>query len=185
MVQSLHKQSSLFGLTASVFLNLQWSCNAGVTSPTGPDSLSEVDQAAAHCLKLPGKKLNLTALLYAKKFRSHGYKTGAQAAFECLTRDGLGEQDPQIGDDKSSGKTKKVWGTSYNLNNSHLETDISVENITIQCQLLLYFITQAIVFTKCPVPDDADEKVAFAKKLAKYGVSLKEYVKALNEEEIV
>ena len=81
-------------------------CHAGVISPTG--SLSEVDQAAAHCLKLPGKKLNLTALLYAKKFRSHGYKTGAQAAFECLARDGLGEQDPPIGDHKSSGKTKKV-----------------------------------------------------------------------------
>ena len=35
------------------------------------------------------------------------------------------------------------------------------------------------------MPDDVDEKAAFAKKLAKYGVSLKEYVKALNEEEIV
>ena len=30
-----------------------------------------------YCLKLPGKNLNLTALLYAKKFRYHGYKTGA------------------------------------------------------------------------------------------------------------
>ena len=45
-------------------------------------------QAAAHCLKLPGRKLNLTALLYAKKFRAYGYKTGAQAAFEKLAQDG-------------------------------------------------------------------------------------------------
>jgi hypothetical protein len=32
------------------------------------------------------------------------------------------------------------------------------------------------------MPDSVEEKAAFAKKLAKYGVSLKEYVKALNEE---
>lgn len=59
------------------------------------------NQAAAHCLKLPGRKLNLTALLYAKKFRAYGYKTGAQAAFEKLEQDGLGEQDPPIGDKKA------------------------------------------------------------------------------------
>lgn len=55
-----------------------------------PESMTEVDKAAAHCLKLPGKNLNLTALLYSKKFRAYGYKTGAQAAFEKLSQDGIG-----------------------------------------------------------------------------------------------
>ena len=39
-----------------------------------------------YCLKLPGKKLNLTALLYAKKFRNHNYKSGALAAFRELEK---------------------------------------------------------------------------------------------------
>ena len=72
---------------------------------SGSDGLSEVDEAAAHCLRLPGKKLNLTALLYAKKFRAYGYKAGAQAAFERLVRDGLG---PPIDEEKGTGKSKKV-----------------------------------------------------------------------------
>ena len=82
----------------------------GVTSSgCDIDGLSEVDQAAAHCLKLPGKQLNLTALLYAKKFRAYGYKTGAQAAFERLVRDVLGKQDPPLEEEKSKGKSKKVF----------------------------------------------------------------------------
>ena len=44
----------------------------------------------AHCLRLPGRKLNLTALLYAKRFRNHGYKKGALAAFRELEEAGLG-----------------------------------------------------------------------------------------------
>ena len=76
---------------------------------SGCDGLSEVDQAAAHCLKLPGKQLNLTALLYAKKFWAHGYKSGAQAAFERLERDGLGKQDPPLDEEKNKGKSKKVF----------------------------------------------------------------------------
>ena len=43
-----------------------------------------------YCLKLPGKRLNLSALLYAKKFRAHGYKSGAIAAFKELEKAGLG-----------------------------------------------------------------------------------------------
>ena len=64
------------------------------------DGLSEVDQIAAHCLKLHGRQLNLTALLYAKKFRAHGYKSGAQAAFEQLQSDSLGKQDPPLDEEK-------------------------------------------------------------------------------------
>ena len=44
---------------------------------------------------------------------------------------------------------------------------------------------QPIVFIKPEVPETMEEKALFAKKLAKYGVSLKEYMKSLNEEEIV
>ena len=44
----------------------------------------------AHCLRLPGRKLNLTALLYAKRFRNHGYKKGALEAFNELEGAGLG-----------------------------------------------------------------------------------------------
>ena len=49
--------------------------------------LDEIDLAAALCLKLPGKRLNLTALNRGKKFRNHGYSSGAQAAFEKLVND--------------------------------------------------------------------------------------------------
>lgn len=75
----------------------------GVTT----DSFGEVDaciSTAAHCLKLPGKILDLTALLYKKKFRAHGYKSGAQAAFERLEKDGLGTQDPPVDDPNSLKK---------------------------------------------------------------------------------
>ena len=34
---------------------------------------------------------NLTALLYAKKFRAHGYKAGAMAAFTQLEAEELGK----------------------------------------------------------------------------------------------
>lgn len=43
-----------------------------------------------YCLTLPGMKLDLTALNYAKKFRNHGYKNGALAAFTKLEEAGLG-----------------------------------------------------------------------------------------------
>ena len=41
------------------------------------DNLESMNSTPAHCLKLPGKKLDLTALLYAKQFRNHGYKKGS------------------------------------------------------------------------------------------------------------
>ena len=45
----------------------------------------------AHCLRLPGKRLDLKALLKKKKFREpHGYKKGALAAFSDLEQAGLG-----------------------------------------------------------------------------------------------
>ena len=50
----------------------------------------ETCSTPAHCLRLPGRKLNLTALLYAKRFRNHGYKKGALVAFRELEDAGLG-----------------------------------------------------------------------------------------------
>ena len=44
---------------------------------------SDTQSAAAHCLKLPGKKLYLTPLNNAKRFRNFGYKKGALKAFEA------------------------------------------------------------------------------------------------------
>ena len=46
--------------------------------------------AAAFCLKLPGKSLYLTPLLKVKKFRNFGYKTGAMCAFRELETAQLG-----------------------------------------------------------------------------------------------
>ena len=54
---------------------------------------SELRGVAAHTLKLPGKRLYLTPLLKAKKFRQYGYKTGALAAFDELQQAGLGVLD--------------------------------------------------------------------------------------------
>lgn len=54
---------------------------------------------------MPGKKLNLTALLYAKKFRYHGYKTGALTAFAELELAGLGALDTKK---TKSGKVRIV-----------------------------------------------------------------------------
>ena len=42
---------------------------------------------------------------------------------------------------------------------------------------------QPIAFIKHPVPEDVGEKKEFAKKLAKYKVSLQQYVKACGMEE--
>ena len=58
-----------------------------------------------YCLKLPGKNLNLTALLYAKKFRYHGYKTGALMVFGELELAGLGTLDTKK---TKSGKVRIV-----------------------------------------------------------------------------
>ena len=53
--------------------------------------LSKSGSVAAYCLLLPGKVLNLSALLQAKKFRGKGNKEGAVAALEELHKAGLGK----------------------------------------------------------------------------------------------
>lgn len=55
-----------------------------------PVDTADTSTTPAYCLRLPGRRLNLTALLYAKRFRDHGYKTGALAAFNELEEAGLG-----------------------------------------------------------------------------------------------
>ena len=62
----------------------------GVSQQPQPTTSQSSITTAGYCLKLPGKQLNLTALLYAKKFRNHGYKSGALAAFAELEAAGLG-----------------------------------------------------------------------------------------------
>ena len=55
-----------------------------------PEVPMEAQGGAAHALKLPGRRLNLTALTYAKKFRNYGWKEGALQAFKELEKVGLG-----------------------------------------------------------------------------------------------
>ena len=47
--------------------------------------------AAAHSLRLPGKRLFLTPLLKAKKFRNYGNKQGALGAWKELQESGIGQ----------------------------------------------------------------------------------------------
>lgn len=54
-------------------------------------STSNSGEVGTFCLQLPGKVLNLSALLAAKKFRSRGNKDGALAAFRELEKAGLGK----------------------------------------------------------------------------------------------
>ena len=58
---------------------------------------SGVDATASHCLLLPGKKLELTPLLNAKKFRSWGNKEGAVNTFRKLAAVGLGTMEEITG----------------------------------------------------------------------------------------
>ena len=69
------------------------------------------------------------------------------------------------------------------LLNQYYNVQISSRHSNIE--IIMTSFLQPIIFIKPSVPDNMEEKSAFAKKLAKYGVSLKEYVKAFNDEEIV
>ena len=62
-----------------------------------PDLVVESNSTEAHCLRLPGKRLDVSALLYAKKFRAHGHKKGAEAALQKLHEAGLGIFEPTKG----------------------------------------------------------------------------------------
>ena len=46
--------------------------------------------APRYTLKLAGKRLNLSVMLYAKKFRGYNYKSRGVAAFKELGNAGLG-----------------------------------------------------------------------------------------------
>ena len=83
-MSTIHVYSSIFTVKSSI----------GLTEPNISDSnhstKTQSDGAPGHCLTLPGKKLNLTALLYAKKLRAHGYRKGGIKAFKELESAGLG-----------------------------------------------------------------------------------------------
>ena len=56
---------------------------------TSTSTTSEIG-APGYTLKLAGKRLNLSALLYDKKFRDYEYNSGGVAAFKELENAGLG-----------------------------------------------------------------------------------------------
>ena len=56
----------------------------GITTPSSAPSL------VPYCLLLPGRKLHLSALLTAKKFRGKGNKDGAVSAFREIASMKLG-----------------------------------------------------------------------------------------------
>ena len=64
-------------------INVTITCHSStgnvVTTPTG-------FALAAYCMLLPGKELNLSALLSAKKFRRRGNKDGAGSSFSRVGR---------------------------------------------------------------------------------------------------
>ena len=70
------------------------------TSPQ-PSIVCNGSDAAAHCLRLPGKSLHLTPLLKAKRFRNFVYKTGALKAFQELQLAQLGSLE-EIGAGKGT-----------------------------------------------------------------------------------
>ena len=60
----------------------------------GPSVALQGDQVRANaslCLTLPGRKLNLSALLTLRKFRKRGDKEGALAGFRALESAKLGQ----------------------------------------------------------------------------------------------
>ena len=130
----------------------------------GGDSVISESITSSYCLKLPGKNLHLTALLYAKKFRNHGYKTGALSAFRELESFGLGRLDIK--------KTKT--GT--------VSIPVSILYIII---INFCFFFQQYIFSKVDMPSDSEEKTELAKKLKHFNISLLEYSFRLNQKEIV
>lgn len=91
----------------------------GGTSATPNGSTSLI----AYCLLLPGKKLHLSALLAAKKFRGKGNKDGAVAAFQELERIGLGTlstEESRRGTSAVSGIIVVRVSTIVSDNNQHI-----------------------------------------------------------------
>lgn len=84
------------------------SADFGVDEDQGEELALDTNNTPGLCLRLPGQFLNLTALLYAKRFRDHGYKKGAQAAFKQLEEAGLGKEKLE----KSENGATVRWSTS-------------------------------------------------------------------------
>ena len=123
---------------------------------------NQSDEAPGFCLKLPGKRLNLTALLYAKKFRAYGYKPGAIDAFKALAADGVGVME-------------------------EFKSKSGMVSMACTCRYVTTFhcFFQNYIFIKQDVPINMSDKIEFGKKLLKYGVSLQEYCDSLSQDEIL
>ena len=77
----------------------------------GAATMTATGSLAAYCLQLPGKQLQLSALLAAKKFWGRGNKGAALAAFRELEAAGLGKLVIQ----ESRRGTSAVCDISYIL----------------------------------------------------------------------
>ena len=65
-----------------------------------------------HCLRIPGKRLDVSILLDKKKFRSFNNKEGVLRGFKQLESDGLGKLEAKRSGRRSTKvrhKTKMVW----------------------------------------------------------------------------
>jgi len=131
----------------------------------GPSESVE-ESTAEYCLNLPGKTLYLTHLLALKKFRKRGNKDGALRAFQMLDNEGLGKL-VQVGSGKGS------HAVSFEV---LLLLSYSKE--------LTFSVIQQFEFFKEAIPQTKEEKTAFAKKLAKFNVSLSRYSNILMQTEL-
>lgn len=133
-----------------------------------------------YMLLIPGKRLHITALNEHKKFRDMGNKQGAVETITALEKDGLG----LIISNRTQG-TAKVCDLQSVIP-FHFPCFINF-NLTQACccdiEVILYVPSlQQYTFVKCDV-EGAEAEVAA--KLARYGVSLRQYKKSLMEEELL
>ena len=68
-----------------------------------------------HCLKIPGRLLDLSTLLDKKKFRAYDNKEGALRGFRALEEDGLGSLEK-----RGRGTNKVRTKNTYNWANSNM-----------------------------------------------------------------
>ena len=111
---------------------------------------------------MPGKNLDLSAIIRAKKFKSRGNKPAALQAFKTLQEAGIGTLE-ELG----SARGTAMVGYKCTLTVNHY-------NIT-HCNIT----TQKYQFLKKPVPTTVEEKTSFAKKLSRFGVTLRSYATSM------
>ena len=102
-------------------------------SGEGDSKSAEAYLSAALSLTLPGKVLNMSALVYQKKFRYAGNKSGGLRGWEMLQSAGLGE----IHEEKAARGTDKVFRPGLQLWLTFEHGHHSYNNITINNECYL------------------------------------------------